>query len=120
MKITFYKKEDGTKPVGKYINSLETKHKAKIIWEIDLLEKYGFDLKEPYVKPIKGEAYKKMYELRIQFSTEISRIFYFYETGDGFVMLHGYTKKSNKTDKRELDIAKSYKEDYIRRKEKIK
>lgn len=118
MKLTFYKKLDGIKPAGKYIKSLDTKHKAKVVWEIDLLEKYGFDLKEPHVKPIKGKKYHGLYELRIQFSSDISRIFYFYETEDGFVILNGYTKKDNKTDPKELDIALKYMKDYIERKAK--
>lgn len=118
MKLTFYKKIDGTKPAGKYIKSLDTKLKAKVVWEIDLLEKYGFDLKEPHVKPIKGKKYHGLYELRIQFSSDISRIFYFYEIEEGFVILHGYTKKDKKTDSKELDIALKYMKDYIERKDK--
>jgi hypothetical protein len=74
--IIFYEKLDGEKPVEDFVESLPVKHKAKVYWEIKLLERYGRDLKEPYVKNIKGEKYKGLWELRIKFAGYISRIFY--------------------------------------------
>ena len=116
MDILYYEKEDGTIPVVEYIESLDNeKLKAKVLWEIDLLEKYGFDLKKPYVDSIKGKYYNKLYELRIMFSSNISRIFYFCTINKAFVLLSGYTKKSNKTDKKELDRAIEFMKDYITR-----
>ena len=113
MDIIYYEKEDGTIPVVKYIESLDNeKLKAKVLWEIDLLEKYGFDLKKPYVDSIKGKYYNKLFELRIKFSNNISRIFYFCATNNTFVLLNGYTKKSNKTDKKELNRAIEFMKDY--------
>lgn len=85
------------------------------MWEIGLLEKYGIDLREPYVKPLIGKRYNKMFELRIKFSSDISRIFYFCNTNQGIVLLHGYTKKKNKTDSKELNLALSYMNDYKER-----
>ena len=101
-KIEYYKKENGEIPVLDYLTSLPSKLKAKAFMEIELLEKYGIDLKEPYTKAIEGKKYKGIFELRIKFSNNISRIFYFCATNNAFVLLNGYTKKSNKTDKKEL------------------
>ena len=72
----------------------------------------------PYVKKIKGKKYEKLYELRSKFATDITRIFYFFETKDGIVVLSGYLKKSDKTEKRELDRALGFMNDYLERKEK--
>jgi len=83
--------------------------------EIELLEKYGYDLREPYVKPIKGAKYKGLFELRIKFASDISRIFYFTYSQKTFVLLHGFTKKTEQTPERELERALRYKEDYERR-----
>jgi phage-related protein len=70
---------------------------------------------EPYVKPIKGKRYKGIFELRVKFASDISRIFYFTYQRKTFVLLNGFTKKSEKTPQRELERALRYKEDYERR-----
>ena len=67
---------------------------------------------------ITPDAYEKLYELRSKFSNSISRIFYFFETKDGIVVLSGYLKKDNKTDKKELDRAFEYMKDYLERSKK--
>lgn len=101
--IEIYQKENEEVPLIKFINSLPAKHKAKVV----LLKEFGIELKEPYVKAIKGDEYKGLWELRIKFASDISRIFYF--------LLYGFVKKMEKTPKRELDTAKNYMEDYLRR-----
>ena len=45
--------------------------------------------KEPYVKHIDGE----IWELRIRFSSDISRIFYFTWNFNTIVLLHGFVKR---------------------------
>ncbi|MDO4649096.1 MAG: type II toxin-antitoxin system RelE/ParE family toxin [Eubacteriales bacterium] len=113
--IELYATENGEEPVMIFLNSLPSKHRAKAIWEIDLLEEHGLSLKMPYVKNIQREKYKGLLELRVQQGNDISRIFYFLSIGDKFVLLHGYVKKDQKTSKKELETALRYKEDYIRR-----
>lgn len=113
--VEYYKKENGDIPVLNYLLSLDAKMRAKVVREIELLEKYGFQLREPYVKPIKGKLYKGIFELRVRFSSDISRIFYFASDENFFVLLHGFTKKTEKTPQRELERALRYKEDYERR-----
>ncbi|HEY5466181.1 MAG TPA: type II toxin-antitoxin system RelE/ParE family toxin [Clostridia bacterium] len=49
------------------------------------------------------------------FASNISRIFYFTYSQDTFVLLHGFTKKTNQTPDRELERAMRYKLDYERR-----
>lgn len=113
--VEYYKKENGKIPVVEYLLTLNAKMRAKAFSEIELLEKHGIALREPYAKPIKGEKYKDLFELRIKFSSDISRIFYFTFKNNTFVLLHGFTKKSDKTPEKELDKALRYKEDYERR-----
>ena len=108
----YYKKENGDIPVLDFLLSLEAKMRAKAFSEIELLEKHGPDLREPYVKPLRG---KGLFELRIKFASDISRIFYFTYRQKTFVLLHGFTKKTQKTPQREIERALRYKEDYERR-----
>ncbi|WP_435050980.1 helix-turn-helix domain-containing protein [Desulfotruncus arcticus] len=58
--MEYYKKENGDIPVLDFLLSLEAKIRAKAFSEIELLEKHGHELREPYVKPIKG---KDLFEL---------------------------------------------------------
>ncbi|MDO5396525.1 MAG: type II toxin-antitoxin system RelE/ParE family toxin [bacterium] len=110
--LEFYKKSNGEIPVLEFLLSLNPKMRAKAFSEIELLEKHGTNLREPYAKTIKGEKYKGLFELRIKFSSDISRIFYFTFKDNKFVLLNGFTKKSNKTPKTELERAVKYKKDY--------
>ena len=77
----------------------------------------GNELKEPYVKPIKGKKNKGLCELRIKFSSNIARIFYFTYCNNKYVLLHGFIKKTMKTPDNEINRARKYMEDYKRRSE---
>jgi phage-related protein len=114
-KVEVYKKENGKEPIMEFLISLPEKHRAKAIWEIELLREFGTDLKEPHIKAITGKEYKGLWELRIKFAGDISRIFYFMSDKNNFILLHGFVKKTEKTSKRELDTALRYMEDYKRR-----
>ena len=107
--------ENGEIPIIEFLESLNPKMKAKALSDIDLLQKNGYNLKEPYVKPIKGKGYKGLYELRIKFSGDIARVFYFVHYGNKYILLHGFIKKTMKTPKREIEKVKNYMEDYKRR-----
>lgn len=106
--VELYSTADGKEVVMEFLQSLPPKHRAKVFHEIDLLEEFGTELKEPYVKHINGE----IWELRVKFSSDISRIFYFAWERDTFVLLHGFLKKTQKTPPREIEIAKNRAEDY--------
>lgn len=114
-KLELYQKEDGKIPVMEFLLSLSPKLRAKAIRDIELLQIYGNELKEPYVKPVKGRRYRGIYELRIKFSNDIARIFYFTYQSDRYVLLHGFIKKTMKAPPGELDRALRYMEDYRRR-----
>lgn len=113
--IEFYKKENGKIPVKEFLLSLPPKFRAKAYSEIELLEQHGINLKEPYVKPIIGENYKGIYELRVKLGSDASRIFYFTYINNTFVLLNGFLKKTEKTPLSELETAKRYMNDFLRR-----
>ena len=113
--IEYYKKENGKIPVLEYLLSLNPKLRAKAYMEIELLSRHGSALREPYTKPVEGSKYKGLFELRVKFSSDISRIFYFTYQNNTFVLLHGFTKKTAKTPQSELERAMRYKADYERR-----
>jgi phage-related protein len=114
-KIRLYNKLNGSVPVLKYILCLPPKHRAKILSDIDTLEKQGINLIYPYVSKLKGNRYKDLWELRIEFGNNISRIIYFLHKNNTFVLLHAFSKKSNSTPKKELEIAKNRMIEYLKR-----
>ncbi len=113
--IELYVKKNGDIPVLEFLLALEPKMRAKARSLIDLLQKCGTNLREPYVAPIKGKKYKGLWELRVKFSSNITRIFYFMCKGNKFVLLNGIRKKSQKTPIDELDQALRYMQDFERR-----
>lgn len=113
--IEFYQKENGEIPVEDFLLSLNPKLRAKAYSDILLLKKLGINIRESFSTAIKGERYKGLFELRVKFSSDITRIFYFLYEKNTFVLLHGFVKKINKTPERELERALSYKLDYERR-----
>ena len=53
-----------------------------------------------------------MFELRIKFASDISRIFYFFVVDNRIILTNGFIKKTSKTPKSEIELARKYKEDY--------
>ena len=113
--VEYYTKENGRIPVMDYLLTLDVKMRAKAFHEIELLEIHGSKLREPYVKALHGEANRGLFELRVKFASNISRIFYFTFNNNTFVLLHGFTKKTEKTPDREIELARRYRADYERR-----
>lgn len=110
----FYEKEDGTVPTEEFLDSLPGKMRAKVLKEIDILEEYGNELREPYTKYL-GEG---LFELRIKLGTDISRVLYFFYEGGRIVFTNGFIKKTWKTPRQEIKIARKYRSDYLHRKGK--
>ncbi len=53
--------------------------------------------------------------MRIKFSSDISRIFYFFIVDNKIILTNGFVKKAMKTPKAEIELARKYKQDYERR-----
>ena len=75
---------------------------------IELLEQYGIELRETYSKYLE----EGIFELRIRFSSDIVRVFYFFLKEEKIILTNGFVKKTNKTPVRYLREAKKYKEDF--------
>ena len=110
--IEFYDTERGKRPVQEFLDSLDAKVKAKVARTLDLLEEFGIALGMPYAKPVEGD----LWELRVRVGTNRYRFLYFLFTGNTFVILHGFIKKSSAITPQDLRIARDRKKDYLSRK----
>ena len=100
--VEFYSDGNGLKPAKEWLLKLDESARSKLLRYIDLLERLGLGIREPYVKHLEG----KLYEIRAKDYKGIYRIIYVAHTGRKFVLLHGFVKKTQKTPRRELEVAK--------------
>lgn len=108
--VKYYLTRSGKNPVMEYILLQEVKRANNIDNALRLLREFGIAESQLDAKKLKGETYKGLYELKI----DSSRIIYFLHTGRRFILVHAFTKKTNKTPKVELETARKRMKDYLR------
>ena len=95
--ITCYLDAPRRNPVEEFIQSLPDRERVLLRARIEFLTEVGNRIREPLSKSL-GSG---LFELRVK----SARIFYCFKPGGVIVLLHGFTKKSQKTPRRELQIA---------------
>lgn len=113
--IYFYKDRNGNEPVKEYLQELANKNDKdsriklnKIRDYVKALNLYGKQLGEPYIKHLDGDIWE-LRPLR-------DRILFVAWHDGGFVLLHQFMKKTQKTPAREIEQAKRELADLIERK----
>jgi len=86
----------------------------KVIEAIETLER----VPKNYLKAITGT--KGLYEARISLASNIWRVFCFFDEGKLVILLNGFTKKTQKTPKKEIDKALRLMADYYNEKKEEK
>lgn len=100
---------NGKYPVREYVKSLGRKERAKVAKYIEFLRVNKGYLDEPYSKHIIG----KIRELRVDFSKNHHRIFYFTFIRKTIILLHAFLKKTKRTSVAEINKAQKYYQDII-------
>lgn len=54
-----------------------------------------------------------LYEVCVEFESNIYRIFCCFDKGNLIILLNGFQKKTQKTSKKEIDLALKLKEEYL-------
>ena len=114
--IIFWQDQSGYSDSQEYIIKLKEKSLKskdariklnKIVEYIDILATYGTVVGEPYIKHLENE----LYELR----PLRDRFFFFYKKDNKYIILNHFTKKTQKTPRKEIEKALSLIQDAIER-----
>jgi len=114
--VVFYSDSRGEEPIAEFINELRQKSYTdknarinfnKIVAYIDILCEKGTRAGEPVVKHLDGD----IWELR----PLDNRVLFAYHKDKIYILLHCFTKKTNKTPPGEIEQAKRNLADYIER-----
>ncbi len=110
--VEFYQKNDGTYPAEGFILAQDIKMQTKLFRLLELLELKGNELREPYSKALCDG----IFEIRAIQGNNITRVLYFFVIGKKIILTNGFTKKTQKTPKNEIELAKKYRTEYEHRK----
>ena len=111
--IIFYKNDKGEKPVEDFLDSLSDKMRAKMLLSIRIVREKGCQTRMPYSEELEDG----IFELRAKVGSDISRVLYFFVVGRKIILTNGFIKKTQKTPKSEIELAKKYRADYFSREE---
>ena len=100
-KIEYYSTSLGRTPVREFIDGLGEKPKARVFNTLELLVEFGTNLDLPHAKKVTNTP---LWELRILGEKSL-RFFYVAKVGRVFLLLHGFTKKTQKIPRKEIKTA---------------
>lgn len=110
--IIFFRNDDGRKPVGDFIRTLDVKTKAKVVSDLHRLEILGNEARAPLSKYL-GNG---IFELRSISEKNTIRILYFFDGDEIIIATNGFIKKQRKTPVSEIELAKRRRKIYLKRK----
>lgn len=109
--VEFYEREDGDTPVENFLNSLDIKMRNKILMILNVLQEKGNQLREPYSKHLEDG----IFEVRGKVGSDIARVLYFFYYNGKIIVTNGFVKKTQKTPRKEIELAKKYRKEYLER-----
>jgi phage-related protein len=110
--IVFYRTHDRRCPVEDFLGALDPKESQKVLWVLRLIGR---------IDRVPANHFKKLvgtddiWECRISAQKGTYRLFGFFVQGNRFILTHGYSKKTQKIDSREIRRAETYRQEYLGR-----
>ena len=93
-----------------FFNTLDDAVKQKFNWTLKLISQVDrVPLK--YFNHIEDST--GLYEVRVEFGSNIYRVFCFFDKGQLVILINGFQKKSQKTPKKEIEKAERLKTEYF-------
>jgi phage-related protein len=97
-----------------FFNSLGYEVRQKFNWTLKLISTVD-RVPVKYFKHIEDST--GLFEIRVEFGSNIYRVFSFFDKGQLIILINGFQKKSQKTPKREIERAEKLKKQYFDEKE---
>jgi phage-related protein len=110
--VEFYRTENGKCPTQEFLDSLPDKVAQKVVWVFKLIQDLEI-IPSTYFKKL--EATEDLWECRVQLGSYAYRFLAFFSKNSVVVLTHGFSKKSQKTPRKEIERAEAYKKDFMRR-----
>lgn len=107
--IDFYKTISGVSPVEDFLDTLSDNQTKKILWVLKLVRE---------LDPVPSQYFTKLvntadiWEVRVQLGGNIFRLLGFIEGDRLTILTNGFQKKTQKTPRREIELAESRKREY--------
>jgi len=106
-KIEFFATVRGKSPVVEFIDGLQARERAKVIYHLELLSKFGINLRKAHARPLVG--HKPLRELK----PGPIRLVYFAHKDRRFIILHAFRKKGRKTPQQHIEKAKRRMDEFL-------
>jgi len=100
LSVRFFATEAGSEPVREWLKGLSAQDRKTIGEDIKTVQ-FGWPLGMPLVDHLEGD----IWEVRIKLDNRIARVLFVIDKHT-MILLHGFIKKSQKTPKPEIDLAK--------------
>jgi phage-related protein len=98
-----------------FYKSLDANVKTKIQYVLELIKQVD-RVPAKFLAPMSG--YEGLYEIRVEYQSNIYRIFCCFDEGRVVVLFNGFQKKTQKTPKEEIERAMRLKNEYFKLKGK--
>ena len=93
-----------------FFESLKPEVKKKFNWTLQLIATIE-RVPEKYFKHITNSI--GIYEVRVEVGSDIYRVFGFFDKGNLVILVNGFQKKTQKTPKKEIELAEKLKKKYF-------
>jgi len=98
-----------------FFENLDNDVKRKFNWTLKLIATVQ---KVPYKYFKHIENSSGLFEIRVEVGSNIYRVFSFFDKNQLVILINGFQKKSQKTPRREIELAEKLKKQYFDEKEK--
>lgn len=93
-----------------FFNTLDFEVKQKFNWTLKLISQVD-KVPAKYFKHIENST--GLFEIRVEFGSNIYRVFSFFDKGQLVILVNGFQKKSQKTPIKEIEKAEKLKKQYF-------
>jgi phage-related protein len=108
-RIDFYKAVTGVSPVEDFIDTLSDTQTKKILWVMKLVKELDTVPSQYFTKLVNTDD---IWEVRVQIGGNIFRLLGFIEGDRLIILTNGFQKKTQKTPRREIELAETRKREH--------